>query len=180
VTRHIALLRGINVGGRRPVDMAHLRALFAAMGFGDPRSLLRTGNMVFDCEAAGGATLERCVEAEAARRLRLDVDVLVRTAAQWRALIAANPYQDEAARDPAHLVAMCFKDPPRAAAVAALEKAIAGPEYLTVSGRNAYIMYPQGIGRSRLTHGLIERTLGTRGTGRNWNTVLKLGDMLTG
>ena len=73
-----------------------------------------------------------------------------------------------------------LKDPPAAKDVAALQATIRGPEIVRAKGRQAYIVYPDGIGRSRLTSALIERKLGTRATGRNWNTVLKLGAVATG
>jgi uncharacterized protein (DUF1697 family) len=69
---------------------------------------------------------------------------------------------------------MCLKDAPAAAAVRALQAAITGRETVRTWGAHAYLVYPDGVGRSRLTIALIERTLGSRGTGRNWNTVLKL------
>jgi len=75
---------------------------------------------------------------------------------------------------------MCLRDAPDRAAVAGLQKAIAGREVVRTSGRHAYIVYPDGIGRSRLTVALIEKKLGTRGTGRNWNTVLKLAALAVG
>jgi uncharacterized protein (DUF1697 family) len=75
---------------------------------------------------------------------------------------------------------MCLKASPPADRVAALQAAIRGREVVRAAGRHAYIVYPDGIGTSRLTVALIERKLGTRGTGRNWNTVLRLADVLSG
>jgi uncharacterized protein (DUF1697 family) len=72
---------------------------------------------------------------------------------------------------------MFLKDAPGPEQVAALRAAIRGPERVNADGRQAYIVYPAGIGRSKLTAGLIEKHLATRGTGRNWNTVLKLADL---
>lgn len=104
--------------------------------------------------------LERLLETEAAKGLGVETDIFVRTDAEWRAIIAANPFPAEAERDPGHLVLMCLKTSPAA--------------------EQAYIVYPDGIGTSRLTLALIERKLGTRGTGRNWNTVLRLAEVLFG
>ena len=95
-------------------------------------------------------------------------------------IIAGNPFRDEAARDPSHLVVMVFKDDVIPSRVDALRAAVAGPEVIRAGGRHAYITYPNGIGRSRLTSVLIEKTLGTRGTARNWNTVLKLDALARG
>ena len=175
---YVALLRGINVGGHKPVAMSELRDLLAGLGFVDVRSLLQSGNLVLRGDARTGGRLERTLETEAAQRLGLETDCFVRTATEWKAVVSRNPFPTEAERDPAHLVVMFLKEPPKAKDVAALRAAITGPEIVRATGMHAYIVYPNGIGRSRLTNTLIERTLGTRGTGRNWNTVLKLGALL--
>ena len=69
---------------------------------------------------------------------------------------------------------MALKAAPTAAAIKALSEGYNGPETIHVAGRDAYLIYPEGIGRSKLTNALIERKLGVAGTARNWNTVLKL------
>ncbi|OLC67938.1 MAG: hypothetical protein AUH78_27355 [Gemmatimonadetes bacterium 13_1_40CM_4_69_8] len=172
---YFALVRGINVGGHKQVAMADLRQLLTHLGFADARSLRQSGNLVFRSKARSGAQLERLLEAEAKKRLSLEADCFVRTAQEWKAIVAHNPFPTEAERDPGHLVVMFLKQAPARKDVAALQAAITGPEVVRAAGRHAYIIYPSGIGPSRLTNALIEKKLGTRGTGRNWNTVLKLG-----
>jgi uncharacterized protein (DUF1697 family) len=174
MTVHIGLLRGVNVGGRTQVTMADLRAMMAELGLGEARTLLQSGNVVFRSSGRKGAALERALEVGASDRLGLRTDFFVRTATQWDAIVAANPFPDDAERDPGHLVMMALKDPAEAKGLKALRAAISGPEVIAADGRQLYIVYPAGIGRSRLTHGLIEARLATRATGRNWNTVLKL------
>src|SRR5881628_15465 len=178
MTIHIALLRGINVGGHKMVAMSDLRDLLTQLGFMDARSLLQSGNLIFRSDARVGVNLERLLEAEAEKRLDLRTDFVVRTAEEWKAIVARNPFRDEAERDPAHLLVMFLKDAPDVKNVEALQAAITGPEIVRAHGRQAYIVYPSGIGRSRLTSALIEKKLATRGTGRNWNTVLKLGALV--
>jgi uncharacterized protein (DUF1697 family) len=173
-TTIIALLRAINVAGHATVAMSDLRALLADLGFADVRSLLQTGNLVFRSDAPAAAELERRLEAAAAERLGLRTDFLVRTADEWAAAVQRNPLPDVATQEPGRLVVMFLKQAPDQAAVAALQAAVKGPEVIRAAGRQLYISYPDGIGRSRLTTGLIESRLGTRGTGRNWNTVRKL------
>ena len=107
-------------------------------------------------------------------RPELDCEVIVRTADEWKDIVANNPFRDEAKSDPGHTIVMCLHDAPDAAAVKALREAIVGREVVEVRGREAYFIYPDGMGRSKLTHGLIEKKLGTKGTARNWNTVMKL------
>ncbi len=173
-TTFIALLRAVNVAGHGKVGMAELRAFLTALGFDDPRSLLNSGNLLFRTTGQPAAKLERRLEAEAEERLGLRTDFLLRTAAEWAAVVAANPFPGEAKRDPGRLVVVALKDAPAPGRFAALQAAIAGREVVCGVGRHAYVIYPDGQGRSRLTLPVIERTLGTRGTGRNWNTVLRL------
>jgi uncharacterized protein (DUF1697 family) len=171
---YIALLRGINVGGHTRVSMSDLRDFAAALGFAGARTLLQSGNLVFRSTARTSAPLERRMEIEAETHLDLQTDFFVRTAEEWKAILADNPFREQAARDPSHLIVMFLKKPAGAKAVAALQSAITGNEIVRASGRQAYIVYPDGIGRSRLTGAVIEKTFGARGTGRNWNTVTKL------
>ncbi|MGH6945714.1 MAG: DUF1697 domain-containing protein [Kiloniellales bacterium] len=173
MTVHIALLRAVNVGGRNKIAMSELRALAGALGLADARTLLQSGNLVFRSGRASSA-LERQLEEETARRLGVSTDYLVRSAAEWETAIARNPFPDEAKRDPSRLLVVFLKEAPERTSVKALQAAITGPEVVGAAGKQAYIIYPAGIGRSKLTSALIEGKLGTRGTARNWNSVLKL------
>ena len=177
---HIGLLRAVNLPGHNKVGMKELCGLLPELGLEDGRSLLQSGNLVF--RTGGGRTsarLERALEDAARARLGLETDFFVRTAADWTAMMAANPFPDEARRDPSHLLVMFLKAAPDRDRVTALERAIAGREMVRVNGRHAYFTFPDGIGPSRLTSKVIEKNLETRGTGRNWNTVLKLAALMT-
>jgi uncharacterized protein (DUF1697 family) len=174
MTTYVGLLRAVNLGPTNKVAMADLRDLLGELGLNDVRSLLQSGNLVFRSATRSTSRLERLLEEETAWRLGLDTQYFVRTAREWREVVADNPFPAEAKRDPGHLLVVVLKDAPAREAVTALQKAIAGREVVRVKGRQAYVVYPDGIGRSRLTSALIERKLGTRGTGRNWNTTLKL------
>jgi len=175
MTTHIVLLRGVNVGaGGARVAMADLRQFAADLGFGDPRTLLQSGNLVLEDDEPSTAALERRLEQEAVSRLGLSTDFLVRSTDEWRAAIECNPFPEAAERDPSHLLAFFLKAEPPVGAIEALLAAIKGRETARIEGRQAYLVYPDGIGASRLTNAVIEAKLGARGTGRNWNTVLKL------
>ncbi len=171
-------LRAINVGGKNLVAMSALRELIEREGFENPRTLLQSGNAVFEGPAATSAALERRFQAAIASKLRVECDCLVRTAKEWNALIAANPFAREAEKDPQHLLVILLKAAPAPQAVTALRTAIPGRERVEALGRQLYAVYPDGIGNSKLTLPLIEKHLGTRGTGRNWNTALKIAVML--
>jgi uncharacterized protein (DUF1697 family) len=173
----IALLRGVNVGGANRVPMAELKAMLAGLGFADPRTLLQSGNAVFETEGVSGSELEAMLEQALERRLGLRVAFRVRSAQDWAELIAANPFPQAARSDPSHLLVMFLKDAPAAATIEQLQAAIEGPERIAAHGRQAYIVFPEGIGRSKLTPAVLERRLGAGSTGRNWNTVLKLAAM---
>lgn len=180
MTTHVALLRGINVGGHKQVAMAGLRDLCTELGLADVRSLLQSGNFVFRGGARDGRQLERLLEAEAGKRLGLQTDFFVRSAEEWRAVVEGNPFPQEAKRDPSRVLVMFLKDAPVPGGVHALQAAVTGAETFRVRGREAYFVYPDGIGRSRLTSALVEKKLGISGTGRNWNTVLKLAALAGG
>ena len=172
---HVALLRAVNLGAHNKVAMQDLTSLLEELGMREARSLLQSGNLVFRSDVATTSALEQLLEEAAEERLGLKTDFFVRTSEEWATVIANNPFPDEAERDPSHLLVMLMKDAPDPAAAAALQDAIKGREVVRDVGRCAYVVYPDGIGRSRLTTALIERKLGTRVTGRNWNTVRKLG-----
>jgi uncharacterized protein (DUF1697 family) len=173
----IALLRGINVGGHASVAMANLRDLAESMGMTQPRTLLQSGNLVFTSSLTAAA-IETLFEKKAQERFGFPISFLVRSAQEWSALVTANPFADEAKRDPGHFVVMCLKHVPAAESLSSLKKAIRGPEYFECHKRELYLVYPDGMGRTKLTGALIEKTLATRGTARNWNTVQKIAVLL--
>jgi uncharacterized protein (DUF1697 family) len=175
----IALLRAVNVGGRS-LKMADLVSLASDLGFAQPRTLAQSGNLVFETQDAPDAALERRMEAAASARFGFAIDFVVRSAAEWRTVIAKNPFLDAARDDPSHLLVMPLKTAPPKGALDALRAAIKGREEVALAGRDAYMVYPDGIGRSKLTIQVIERHLRTRGTARNWNTALKLAAMAAG
>jgi uncharacterized protein (DUF1697 family) len=174
MTIHVGLLRAVNLPRHNKIRMADLRAFLTGLGMQDVRSLLQSGNVVFRSAGNSAAQLERTFAAAAAKRLDLEADFFVRTAGEWKAMIAANPFHKEAERDPGHLLVVFLKEAPSPERVAALQSAIKGREVVRAKGRHAFVVYPDGVGRSRLTSTLIEAKLATRSTGRNWNTVLKL------
>jgi len=172
---YVGLLRAVNLGSHNKVAMADLKALLTELGLTNPRSLLQSGNLVFETAARATGPLEKLLQTSAAKTLGLQTDFFVRSGAEWHQAIADNPFPKEAQLDPGHTVLMCLKDAPSPAAVKALQGAITGREVVRAKGRHAYFLYPDGIGPSKLTIKLIEKKLATTGTARNWNTVLKLG-----
>jgi uncharacterized protein (DUF1697 family) len=147
------------------------------IGFDDPKTLLASGNAVFRSAMSSSAEVERLLEAASRKHLGVTTDYFVRSAKEWQAIIEANPFPKEAKSDPGRFVMMCLRDAPGAVQVKALQAAIKGREIVGAKGKQAYFVYPDGQGRSKLTIAMIEKAFGTRGTARNWNTVLKLGEL---
>lgn len=168
---YIALLRGVNVGGHRKLPMAELRTHLLALGYRNARTLLASGNVVFDAPVADPAELEARLEADLRRAFGLSTDVLVRDPQAWGAVIDGNPYPEEARRDPSHLLVVALKAAPAAAVVRKLLDCHKGPERIHVpaGASAAYVYYGEGMADSKLNL----KALGV-GTGRNWNTALKL------
>lgn len=174
MTTYIALLRAVNIGPHNKIGMSELRELLAGLGMQGVQTLLQSGNAVFQSDARSASQLERLIEGAMVRQLQLETEAMVRSHKEWKGIIAGNPFPEAAKQDPSHLVVVPLKEAPARGAAGVLQDAISGREVVRVDGRCAYIVYPDGIGRSKLTSALIEKKLGTRGTGRNWNTVLKL------
>jgi len=170
----VALLRAVNLGPHNKVAMAALKALAEGLGLSEARTLLQSGNLLFQSKTKSGAVLEKQLEAALGKELGLKTPVVVRSAEGWRAAIDANPFVKEAKADPSHLVIVALKSKIEKAALATLVAAITGREQVKAAGQELYAWYPDGIGESKLTAALIEKKLGVAGTARNWNTVQKI------
>jgi len=171
---YVALLRGINVGGRNMVAMSDLRDLLGDLGFAGVTTILQSGNLVFSSDREAGAALERRLEKETAERLGVSASYFVRSAGELETTIARNPFPKEATGTPSHLLVVFLKTTPAAEDLDELRASIKGPETIGCRGKQLYVVYPDGIGRSKLTVTLIEGKLDSKGTARNWNTVQKL------
>lgn len=177
-TTWIGLLRGVNVGGNKKVPMAELLAMLAGLGLREPRTLLQSGNALFAAREGDRAKLRTALESATRERFGFDVPWLLRSAAEWRALVAANPFPDAARADPSKLLLFALSAAPEADAVAALAADLPGGERVCAIGSELYVFYPSGIGGSKLDNARIDRRLRLISTGRNWNTVLKLARLL--
>lgn len=168
-----AFLRGINVGGNKKVAMADLKSFFEELGLTDVKTLLQSGNAVFRENKRGDGQLESLLEKESVARLGLESDFFVRGLDDLDRVVRNNPFPAEAERDPSHLLVVFLKTAAEQKHIDALAAAIAGPERVEGLGRETYVYYGEGMGRSRLTNAVIEKRIG-RATGRNWNTVRKV------
>jgi uncharacterized protein (DUF1697 family) len=165
MARQIALLRGVNVGGNKRVEMARLRALMEELGYRDVRTYVNSGNVVFSGPRRSEEHLESAIE----NTFGFHVPVVLRSRDELADVLAANPLR-EIAKDPAkHLVVFCGAEP-----ATELDPDDFAPETFRVRGREVYLWAPGGIGISPLAKVLAAKSLGAKSTARNWRTVEKL------
>jgi uncharacterized protein (DUF1697 family) len=167
---HIALLRGINVGGKNKLPMKDLAAIFADAGATEVRTYIQSGNVVFTAGRRAIAGLANTVTNEIESRLGLKIPVVLRSRVEIEAARDANPYLDRAS-NPKALHVVFLRDRPTLSAVAALDPHRSPPDEFAVLGREVFLYCPNGVGRSKLTTMWIDRALGTVATIRNWNTM---------
>jgi uncharacterized protein (DUF1697 family) len=165
--KHIALLRGINVGGKNMVAMADLVALFSAAGCTRVRTYIQSGNVVFEASAATAAKAARTVHE------KVGVPVVLRTGEAVLRALDRNPYPGKEAA--LHL--MFLGEAPSKQALSALDPLRSPGDVYTVSGADIYLHLPNGVARTKLTNAYFDRVLATVSTLRNWRTVEKLAAM---
>ncbi len=171
MSRQVALLRGVNLGGRKVV-MSELRAACERAGFTDVETLIASGNLVLGSKLKG-EKLEKKLEALILQELGLRTDVHVRDAAQLDAIIAANPFKAFAKASPNYLVVYFMRARASAAEMEAMQKTSLTGEEVKQGEQCLYIKFPAGQGVSKFKTPKL-------GTARNWNTVTKLAAMAAG
>ncbi|MGA8815723.1 MAG: DUF1697 domain-containing protein [Xanthobacteraceae bacterium] len=174
----VALMRGINVGSARKLSMADLRALCAKIRLGYPQTYIQSGNLLVDAKG-GSMALRLLLEKEIAARFGFAVDVIVRNAAEWEGYVAANPFADDAKAQPKMLHLYLPRDPLKSGAAKALQQRAQSGERIGAAGGALWIAYgAAGVARSKLSPLLIDKACGSPTTGRNWNSVLKISEMI--
>ncbi|MBT2384131.1 DUF1697 domain-containing protein [Streptomyces sp. ISL-11] len=176
MTTYVALLRGINVGGKQRVPMQTLREMLTGLGCEAVRTHLNSGNAVFTHPDADEESLAAGLERAISRELGLSVRCLVRSAGDIRRVVDGNPFAGREV-DPARFLVTFLDAPADPAAVSGLDPAAYAPEEFALGEREVYLHCANGIRDSRLAKTLTERRLGRVGTARNWNTVTKLAAM---
>jgi uncharacterized protein (DUF1697 family) len=169
----VALLRGINVGGRTIIPMAELRSSVSALGLQDVVTYVQSGNVVFRTHGGGARDLAASIEERVASDFGVGVAVLLRTPSDLRAVAEQNPFLARG-EDPSRLHVMFLDREPAAEAATRLDPERSPPEEFALAGREMYLYLPNGAGRSKLTLDYFEKRLGVRATVRNWRTLTKL------
>lgn len=173
---YVALLRGINLGRSRRLAMADLRSLLEGLGHGEVRTHLQSGNAIFTAPTRSAATVEKQVEQAIAAELSMDVRVTVRTAAQMRAVVEADPFAG-VADDPARYLVTFLEKAPAKSWLAGVDPESYAPELAAVVGKQLYLWLPGGVHASRLARTVTDKKLGGSATSRNWNVVTRLAEM---
>jgi uncharacterized protein (DUF1697 family) len=176
MARLVALLRGINVGSAKQVPMPRLRQVLEALGYSDVETYLRSGNVALSCDLAAAETAVEDIEAAIVAEFGFDSRVVVRTAAQLDAAMAADPLKEAATDGSRHFVAFLSARPEPALA-AALEAVDYGPDQLRIVGDHVYLWCPAGLTGGLAGKVNFDRALQVVATVRNWNTVEKLADL---
>jgi uncharacterized protein (DUF1697 family) len=169
----VALLRGINVGGKTMIPMPELRSMLASMGFEDVATYVQSGNVVFNSSTGEAEELAAAIEERIAETFGLSTAVLVRTPSELTEIAGSNPFLSRET-DPLKLHVVFLSGAPAASAVKELDPKRSPPDEFSVLGREIYLHLPNGAGRSKLTIDYFERRLGVRATARNWRTLNKL------
>lgn len=174
---YLALLRGINVGGKNSIRMLDLAAIFAEAGCKDVRTYIQSGNVLFNATPALAKKLPALITQAIEARLAIRIPIVLRTREQLQAAIAANPYP-EAVLTPKLLHLVFLADSPLASSLASLDPNRSSPDRYTVKGRDIYLCLATGAADTKLTNAYFDSRLKTVSTGRNWLTVTKLLELM--
>lgn len=177
MTIYVALLFSVVLTPQRRVAMADLKAMAEGLGLTNVRTLVSTGNLVFEAEGEPVSELERDLEAAFEATFGKHVDIICRDAASWKRLAAANPFPQESGTHPDRVGVRVMREPVTVAATARLRSRVAPAERLEIVDGDVWIVFGRDAGTSKLLSGLTHKSMGI-GTSRNWNTVRRLAEIL--
>ncbi len=170
----ISLLRGVNVGPHNRVKMDDLRAIYESLKLESPRTYVQSGNVIFRTKEKNLVQLCKKIQDAIEKKCKCRPEVILRTTEEMRKAVAASPFADRPQLEPGKiLVTFLAAEPPREAQ-ASLAKFKQYPEELHLRGRELYIYFPNGAGKSKLPWSSVEKLFKVRGTARNWNSVTKM------
>ena len=173
LSAHVALLRGINVGGNNKLPMKDLAALCTALGCEGVRTFIASGNVIFRARPALLKSLSRKLQAAIARDFQMQVPVVLRSAAELRRVVEQNPFVARGV-GPESLYVSFLASTPTAAQIASLAPERSPPDEFAVIGQDLYLHLPNGAARTKLTNAWFDKHLATISTARNWRTTQTL------
>src|SRR5712692_12066511 len=173
----ISMLRGVNVGGHNKIKMEALRALYESLKLWEAQTYVQSGNVIFRTEERDIARLAKRIENGIERKFGFRPNVILRTAAEMREVIARNPFAKRRGIEPGKLLVSFHASDPGEEARERVRQMKCDPEEMRIEGREIYIYFPNGAGRSKLPWAGLGKMLKTPGTGRNWNSVTKMLEM---
>jgi len=180
MTRWVALLAGINIGGKTTVPMAELRAVFAGLGYREVQTYIQSGNVVFEEGSGNEDRVLGAIRPALSARFGWDIQVVLRTGPELDAVLAGNPFRDRQ-DDPTKLLVTFLSAEPAPDRAARLRQPPPGETgELTLVGREVYIHAPDGYGKSKLSNAYLAKALGLVATTRNWKSVAKLHELVSG
>lgn len=168
---YIAMLRGINVSGHNIIKMEQLRASFVTLGFGNIKTYVQSGNVVFEARNDSAANLAKKIERKMTRDFGFSVPVVLMTSKRMEETFKRCPFVKRPNIDHSKLHVTFLSDDPPETALEQLQPLGVKPEQLRIVGREIYLYCPHGYGRTKLSNTAIEKKLSVRATTRNWNTV---------
>ncbi len=174
MNKKIAILRGINVGGRRKILMADLRAMLEAMNFSNVKTYIQSGNVIFDAEGkTDNITLAKNIAKAITEKFGFDVPVIVRTTKEWAQSVKQNPFYKDGV-DISHLHLTFLSEAPKEEEKQNAESYNYEPDKFVIQGKDVFIYCEGKYHKSKLTNNFFEKKLKVNATTRNWKTVLKL------
>jgi uncharacterized protein (DUF1697 family) len=179
MTRWVALLAGINVGGKAMVPMAELRTVFADLGYRQVQTYIQSGNVLFEEDTGEEDQLIAAIGPALSATFGWEIPVLLRTRPELDAVMAGNPFRDRQ-DDPTKLLVTFLSAAPAPDRAARLQPPPGETGELALVGREIYLHTPDGYGRSKLSNAYLAKTLGVAATTRNWKSVAKLHELVAG
>jgi uncharacterized protein (DUF1697 family) len=170
----ISMLRGVNLGGHHKIKMDALRALCESLKFEDPRTYVQSGNVIFRTKEKNSPALAKKIQNAIERKFGFRPEVILRTTDEMRKAMAATPFAASRNLEPSKILVTFLAAEPGPEAQTTLLNLKAYPEELHLKGRELYIYFPDGAGKSKLPWSSVEKLLKTTGTARNWNSVTKI------
>jgi len=170
----ISMLRGVNVGPHHRIKMDALRALYENLKLENPRTYVQSGNVIFRTKEKSAAKLGKQIQDAIEKKFGFRPEVILRTTDELRKAIAASPFAKRTELEPGKILVTFLAGEPGPDAHANLAKLKEHPEELHLMGREMYIYFPNGAGKSKLPWSQVERLLKVTGTARNWNSVTNM------